>query len=92
MAEIGELGVCLKTCCTAVVLIGFRHLFEPMRIGAIVDHPPVTTIRRSVLNHCIGNEGNDSMKDSRESGMGGAVVVGRVGTGVLIATGAPGKW
>ena len=30
-------------------------------------------------------------KDSQSNGVGGAVVVGRVGSGVFIATGVPGK-
>ena len=33
-----------------------------------------------------------SMKNSQEIGVGGSVVVARVGTGVFIAAGVPGKW
>ena len=55
---------------------------------------PNSTLRRTMfmINTTASVKIEKSMKNSQEIGVGGSVVVARVGTGVFIAAGVPGKW
>ena len=87
-SKVGELEIREIAGSTAVVPVGFVN---PSKLVSVVHFPVIASVWRDILTHCGGNHKKKCFENSREIGMGGAVVVGRVGTGVLIATGVPGK-
>ena len=91
MAKIGEFVIAKLAGHAAVVLVVFvinnSKSVSPPRI---VHCLPVPSIGRNKLAHCMKSKEN-ILSNSQNSGVGGAVVVGRVGSGAFMATGFPGK-